>query len=305
MYNTFSIRWFLKGEITIMRLGMMTETFKRFISQEESLRYIKEFGFDVADITLFKTGERHALDPDIFGSDYIKRAREIRKYADELNLPIVQAHAPFPIYKNDDEEYNKNIFEVLEKCIVVCGILGVKNIIIHPCNNWDYKKNAAFFRKLLPAAKKNNVVICTENMWNWNREENHAILAACSSPEDFLKHVEEVDDDYLQACVDVGHANMFSMVDKSITPGNMVRVLNKHVKCFHIHDNDGIRDRHATPFTMTLDWDDLAKAIKEINYNSDLIIEICDDPSLSFDETIKRNKEQFNAAKRLLELIEK
>ena len=67
-----------------MRLGMMTETFKRFVSQEESLRLIKELGFDVADITLFKTGDFTKPDPDIFGSDYIKKAHEIKKYAAEI-----------------------------------------------------------------------------------------------------------------------------------------------------------------------------------------------------------------------------
>ena len=192
---------------------------------------------------------------------------------------------------------------MLLKCIKVGGILSVKNLVMHTWNNWNYKENAIFFKKLLPLAKKNNVIICTENMWNWDHEENHAIEAACSSPEDFLRHIEEVNDDYLKACVDVGHANMMSMVSKTTTPGNMVRVLNKHINCFHIHDNDGIHDSHETPFTMNLDWNDLAKAIKEINYQGDLIIEICGIKDATLEETIKRNKLQVEAGHKLINLI--
>ena len=288
-----------------MRIGMMTDTFKRFMSQEESLKYIKDMGFDVADITLFANDDVRKLDPDVFDNDYIKRAHEIRKYADKINLPIVQAHAVFPVHCENDEEYNRYIMDALIKSIEVCGILGVKNLVIHPWNNWNYQENAIFFRKLLPYAKKHDVVICTENMWNWNHQDNYAIEAACSYPEDFLRHIEEVNDDYLQACVDVGHANMMGRVSKTTTPGNMVRVLGKHVKCFHIHDNDGIHDSHEIPFTMSLDWNDLVKSINKIKYNDDLIMEVCDFEGRSLDQIIERNKRVYIAARQLATMIEK
>ena len=288
-----------------MRLGMMTETFKRYMTQEESLKCIKDFGFDVADITLFETGDYSKPDPDIFNDDYIQRARQIKHYAEKIGLPIVQSHAPFPVHKEGDDAYNAYILDILIKCIEVCGIIGVKNLVIHPWNNWNYLENAAFFKNLLPYAKKHNVIICTENMWNWDHQNHHAIPAACSSPEDFLKHIEAVNDDYLQACVDVGHANMMSMVSDTTTPSNMVRVLNQHVKCFHIHDNDGVHDSHETPFTMQLDWDTLAKAIKDIHYEGDLIIEISGKPDYNLKQTLQRNKLQLEAGHRFIRLIEK
>ena len=287
-----------------MRIGMMTSDFRRFMSQEESLQYIKDIGFDVADITLMESSDCRQPDKDVFSGDYIKRAHEIREYADKIGLPIVQAHAPFPIHRDNDEEYDQMMIDILKKCLVVCGILGVKNLIIHPCNNWDYKENAVFFRQLLPVAKQNNVVICTENMWNWDHQNNHAIEAACSSPEDFLKHIEEVNDDYLQACVDVGHANMMSMVSKTTTPGNMVRVLNNHVKCFHFHDNDGIHDSHEMLFTMSLDWGDLTKAIKDIHFDGDLIMEVLDFKGRTLEQIIERSKQLYKEARKLALMIE-
>ena len=111
-------------------------------------------------------------------------------------------------------------------------------------------------------------------------------------------------DDYFQACVDVGHANMFSYVDKDITPGNMVRTLGEHVKCFHIHDNDGFKDLHETPFTMSLDWDDLVKAINEINYQGDLDIEIYCRKTETEEDMINKVKTQLIVGRKLIQMIE-
>lgn len=288
-----------------MKLAVMTGPFKAFVDQKEALKIIKDLGFDAADVTVANFNNFSQLDEDIFDGDYILKAKELKEYADSINLPLIQAHAPFPVYIDNDDEYNSNMMIKLQKSIEVCGILGIKNVVIHPNNNWDKKRNALFFKELIPFAKKYHVIICTENMWNWDKEHNHVSLAACSSPIDYLNHIKEVNDEYLEACVDVGHANMFSMVDKAITPGNMVRTLNKHVKCFHIHDNDGIHDNHETPFTMTLDWEDLARAIKEINYQGDLVIEIVDRDIKSLDEMIAKHRLQYEAGKKLIDLINK
>ena len=287
-----------------MRLALMTESLKPFVGQKESIRLIKKMGFDAVDISLTKAWVANELDPEIFDGDYIEHAKEIRKLADELDIPIIQSHAPFPVHRDNDDEYNSNMIVMLKKCIEVCGILGVKNLVIHPWNNWNAAENALFFKKLLPLAKEKNVTICTENMWNWDYENNHVLPAACYSPEDFLEHIKEVNDDNFKACVDVGHANMFSSINKNITPGNMVRTLNKYVGCFHIHDNDGFKDLHATPFTMSLDWLDLAKAIKEINYKGDFVIEIAGMRNGTLEEMIKYDLLQVEAGRKFIKMIE-
>lgn len=288
-----------------MRIALMTEPFLRFVDQATALKYIKEIGFDAADVTLFDSTGISIPQREMFGEDYIEHAKQLKKFADDLELPLIQSHTCFHIYRENDEEYHKNMIEIQKKSIEICGYLGIKNVVIHPWNRWTAEENAIFYRKLLPLAEKHNVTICTENMFNWNKEKDHALLAACSSPEDFLRHIEVVNHPNFGACVDIGHANMFSMVDKEITPENMIKTLGKHVKCFHIHDNDGVHDRHQTPFTMSLDFEKVMQAMKEIDYKGDIVIEICDNDCNTLDEIYEKAKLQLIAGKKLLELFNK
>ena len=114
-----------------MRLGMMTETFKRYVSQEESLRLIKELGFDVADITLFKTGDYTKPDPDIFDGDYILRAKQIKKYADEKvdNLEAMTSMVdPNKMLEamNDVAAVQRNMFLLSQKLCSTCYAINAK-----------------------------------------------------------------------------------------------------------------------------------------------------------------------------------
>ena len=97
----------IKKRGMIMRLGIMTEPFLKFVDQITALKMINEIGFDCADVTLFEYGSFLTANKEIFGGDFIKKAEEIKKYADSINLPLVQAHTCFPIHRDGDEEYNQ------------------------------------------------------------------------------------------------------------------------------------------------------------------------------------------------------
>lgn len=285
-----------------MKIALMTEAFIKFVDQATALKYIKELGFDAADVTLFEGATHYIPNKEMFCEDYLEYAKHIRNIADSLDLPLIQSHTCFPIYRPGDENYHQNMIEIQKKSIQICNILGIKNVVIHPWNRWTPEENKIFYQKLLPTAKENNVIICTENMFNWTVEEHHALLAACSSCENFLEHMEVVNDPNFGACVDVGHANMFSMVDKTINPQNMIKTLNKYVTCLHVHDNDGIEDNHDVPFSRSIDFVKVMKALKEINYQGDLVIEIsvryCD----TLEQVIDKAKRSLEAGRKLIEI---
>lgn len=262
----------------------MTERLSRYnLTMEECFKYIKEFGYDGVDITLFDKFKNYEPNKEILcRRDYLKHAKELKKVADKLNLKIVQSHTPFPIHIDNNNKYNKEMLEIQKRCIRVCGILGVKNVVIHPWNNWDYVQNKKFYDGLLPLAKKCKVNIVTENMWNLDKKRNRACKAACSHPDDFLKHCTYINDKNFGACVDIGHANMFQF--DNVSPSKMIETLGKYVYCFHIHDNDGVHDNHAVPYTMKLDFDSIIKSIRKINYKGDLVVETNLDSNLPFNE---------------------
>ena len=107
-------------------------------------------------------------------------------------------------------------------------------------------------------------------MWNWENGATHACAAACSHHDDFCKHIDVVNDPYLVACLDIGHAEMAGLDTSAPT---MIRALDKRLQALHIHDNDKIGDSHQIPFSMNIEWGGVAKALKDINYQGYLTLE--------------------------------
>ena len=159
------------------------------------------------------------------------------------------------------------------------------------------EENAGMFRELLPAARALGVKIATENMWNWNKTENHAVPAACSDGPDFLAHLRAVGDPFLVACLDIGHAEMRGLGTSAV---RMIRELGPHLKVLHLHDNDLLHDSHQLPFTMQIDFDPITEALAEIGYDGYLTLEAdayCKDASP--EELPARVREMAAAARRL------
>jgi hexulose-6-phosphate isomerase len=137
-------------------------------------------------------------------------------------------------------------------------------------NDGTPEENAEMYFELLPFAKEHNVKIATENMWNWKKFHRHSCFAACATPESFNAHLDAVNDDYLVACLDIGHAEMKG---SETSAPEMIRGLNKRLKALHIHDNDKLHDSHQIPFSMNIDFAAIVDALQEIGYDGYLTLE--------------------------------
>ena len=85
-----------------------------------------------------------------------------------------------------------------------------------------------------------------------------------------MKHLELVNDPWLVACLDLGHADMMGSGDGAV---NMIHALGSHLQALHIHDNDQINDSHQIPFSMSMDFEAIAKALKAVGYSGYLTLE--------------------------------
>lgn len=258
-----------------MKTAMMTGHVTRFGDLEFALRLIKELGFEAVDLTMYDTfGGVAVRNRELFTGDIIANAKRIKSIAEEINLPIVQAHTPFHVYRKDDEEYNAYMLETQKLCLQIAGIIGIPYVVIHPVMNADNEFNKNFFDELLPLAKKMNVVIATENMWEWQVGAIHCDYSTCSTPESFLSLLEYINHPNLKACVDVGHAQMFNGFDKSVSPKLMIEKLgHKYCVALHLHDNDGVNDYHKIPFDGVINWEEVYDALTKINYQGHLVTE--------------------------------
>lgn len=251
-----------------MLLSMQTDNLWNFFSIEEVLTMIKNCGFDAYDFTMFDLPKESF---QFNGDDYVEKAKEVRRVADSLGLVCNQTHSPYPHASQKVDSYDEKSLFYIIRAIEISSILGAPITVVHPYNVWSAEKNKyGLYDKLLPYAKKFNVKIATENMWNWDDEESKILPAACSCPETFNKMLDILDKDWFTACVDIGHAEMFG--DITNAPA-LIRGVGSRIKAIHVHDNDKISDLHSFPFNGVIDWEEVCKALRDVNYSGDLTFE--------------------------------
>jgi sugar phosphate isomerase/epimerase len=141
-------------------------------------------------------------------------------------------------------------------------------------------------------------------MWNWNFEKDESSFAACATPKSFLDHLSAVNDPFLVACLDIGHAEMRGVGTSAV---EMIRALgHDHLGALHIHDNDQWHDSHQNPFTMSIDFNAIVAALREIDYTGDFTLEADAfiERGCSFDVAQARICEMAKTARRLADMYE-
>lgn len=227
---------------------------------------------------------------------------EHKKLADKYNLVFSQVHAPrynlIPLC-SDMENLMAALLEQYKRSIEVCEILKAPFLVVHPIARFSvlasrqpgsktpdvehtYEQsihyNLVFFEKLGKIAAKSKVIICIENLFF--RFNGRIIEGFCSNSHDILRVVNHVNNivgkEVLGACFDTGHANALK---KNL--GKEVAMLKEHLKCVHLHDNNGCDDDHQMPYTFgdvysgecTTDWGGFLLALRRINYRGAISFE--------------------------------
>ena len=246
-----------------MKISNEIGSTSNLVGMEKAVELCAKAGFDAWDFSMFdmcrfnwKTMQPVESDHPLAGNDYLAYARELKKIGLENGIVCNQSHAPFPVHVPAIRSYLKRAIECTAEA-------GGEICVIHPDNNATAEQNAEMYAELLPFARSCGVKIATENMWNWDKEKNQSSFAACATGEDFKKHIDILNDDFLVACLDLGHAEMRGSGDGCVS---MIHTLGPRLQALHIHDNDCIHDNHQIPFSMNIDFDPIVKALKEIGY---------------------------------------
>lgn len=87
----------------------------------------------------------------------------------------------------------------------------------------------------------------------------------------------------------------------------MLRAMgSEYIICTHIHDNDLVRDWHQLPGTMKLKWDEICRAMADIDYRRDFTLEcICFYSKFNADLLPEAFKFMYNTAKSLVTEIDR
>lgn len=214
-------------------------------NNEDYIRLISQLGF-----TATFTGNRDPQELPAIGESCAK-----------YGVVCETLHAPFDHINDmwlpgDDGEA---MLHELKLCVDHCGLIGAGIMVTHLSSGnlapsiTDLGR--ARFAHLVDYAASKRVIIAFEN------QRKLANLAWA---------METFDESVAGFCWDCGHEGCF-------TPGRQYMPLfESRLVCTHIHDNPGKynEDRHMLPFDGCLDYDRVARQLRESGYTGSLMLEV-------------------------------
>ena len=239
-----------------MRLSSNMIRFYKVFGMKGMIDLFSEVGFEAIDFNC----DLKEFHDGTYSKDYYT---EIKKYANDKGVVFGQTHAPFPSAYADDK-MNEQRFSEIAASFESSALLGAPCMVVHPCEQFAYSKanrdamyeyNLNFYKKLIPYYEKNGVKIAIENI---NQNEKASII---STAEMLNRIYDDLDNEAFTFCFDVGHSNLLG-----VNVGDEIRALGSRIGCLHIHDNDGVRDAHTLPYYGTVNWDEVTKALADIDY---------------------------------------
>lgn len=258
-----------------MRLATTTADFGDYkLSICERIEHVCEAGFKYIDLSLNDRVAAAAL----FESGFEDAVKALADTAKKYGAEFVQAHAP-AVNCFEEGKYEQAVFTAV-RSVEICGMLGIKNLVIHP--GWDYniknrsewyEKNKGFFSELFPAMEKNGVNVLCENGVNLpytdvpaeHMPNGYSIITGA----DMKKFIRYVDHPLFHACWDIGHAN----VNFSGSHYKEITDLGSELYAIHFHDNDGTHDYHLIPYMGIINPDEIMHALISTGFKGPLTFE--------------------------------
>lgn len=242
---------------------------------EQSIRLMARAGFDAVDYTF-----NLMCDPAcVWNTEEFERyAARLRRTAEDSGIFFNQAHAPFLFQWGTAGELERYILPTLERSFACAALLGIPHIVVHPIHHLRYKgneahlweMNLAYYRRLLPAARRYGVKLALENMLQPDERRGCIVRDMLASPKEYRDFYDALADDGIIACVDVGHSG-----PTGEDPVQLLRTLgHERVKALHIHDNCFRNDDHLLPFMGQIDWEAVTQALADIDYTGDFTFEV-------------------------------
>lgn len=251
--------------------NLLDKVFDEFgvISPESCLEQGLEAGFKVFDYNFCDQGRPGR---PIAQDDWYEYICQFKKFADELGVTFSQTH--LHMYDPNDPRITDHGWEreLVQRSIVCSGVLGAEWAVTHPLHQHkpnfsrqDYLQlNLDYYGPMLDEAKKLGYGLSLENMVQWDNE----YVYACNG-EDLAELADAFNRSNVGICWDFGHANL-SVRDQAAE----LRKIGSRLKSTHIADNHGHADEHFAPFYGHVDWLQMMRVLKEINYKGDFTYEI-------------------------------
>jgi len=237
----------------------------------EAIREAKKLGFDAIELAIASQG---VLTPETTREE----CREIRAAAKAAGIEIASlasgeswGSSPTAAAK----ETRQNIIHFTRKALRIAKWLGVDAYLYVPgavdvfflpkgevvAYDDCYKRAVNGVRKLVPAAEKNGVALCIENVWN----------KFLLSPLEMKGFIDSFESRRIKAYFDVGNILLYGY------PEQWIRILGKRIKRVHVKDfkkSVGTAAGFCDLLEGDVDFKVVKAALAEIGYDGYVTAEI-------------------------------
>lgn len=259
-----------------MLYSTQTATAVRRFGIREGIKMLAEAGYPCLDVAISDYTE------NIRCADYKTIAEEYRAASQEFGIKYNQGHAPFGggALPDGRSKYVVEKAHLMPDALRFAAAAGIEMVIMHPLNfmelgfigneEYHFEKNMEFFSSLSPIARDLGVKIGIENLWHQSNLTGSIYGVTCADPKEHIRYVTSLDaPDVFVACLDIGHS---ALVDRK--PEEVIRSLGSDILgALHVHDVDYKTDLHTAPFQGKLNWEEICRALGEINYRGVLTFE--------------------------------
>ena len=192
--------------------------------------------------------------------------KQLESEMKEAGLSFADSHAPYgPLWDMScNEKDERSMLKLRQKIsLETAAYFKVSTMTFHmglrkPENTPEeyLALISDFLDDVLPYAAKLGITLCIENGFAWR-----------GAPETLFAVKERYPGDELGFCFDAGHANMTTQPETLVkSPLKTEEILERmlpHVVNCHIHDNDGMHDRHTLPGRGCAGYDKIVPLLKK------------------------------------------
>lgn len=211
--------------------------------------------------------------PDVLDGDWRITRDQYRRLLKAVPGKITM-HGPFldMVSGSPDPRINAVCVARYSHALRIAADIGAQQVVFHAnfigsLHNDFYRegwhaRNLEFWPAVAEYAEQQGVTILLENMWEFDPSIIGNLLSDISHPR-------------LRACLDVGHAHLFT--HRTFSFDDWMRVMDPWVDEIHMNNNNGILDEHHG-----FDWEhgvlsyaDLLPKLRQLNNgNVDMVLEM-------------------------------
>jgi sugar phosphate isomerase/epimerase len=224
---------------------------------------------------VIETARRHGIGaelmafamPDVLDNDWQHTVETYRTMTE--GLPLLTLHGPFfdMAPGSIDRRINDMTMERYRHALDIARMLGARVVVFHAnfiasLKNEDYRigwqsRNVEFFARVADYAGEQGVTAAVENMWEFDPDIITDVLARVNHP-------------HLRACLDVGHAHLFSQVPLEA----WLATVSPFLVHAHLNNNDGILDIHRAFPNGVLNYHDVIARLRALPQPPSMTLEM-------------------------------